>query len=101
MSEKPRLAVLANGPYYLLNDLQASPVPNLVRSSVEAEPPARPPKVLVTDSGPYAVCGGIELMSVEFGEGASREHYTLCRCGASANKPFCDGSHWRIGFKDP
>jgi hypothetical protein len=35
------------------------------------------------------------------GEGASREHYTLCRCGASKNKPFCDGTHWHIGFKDP
>jgi CDGSH-type Zn-finger protein len=68
---------------------------------VEAEPPARPPKVVVTDNGPYAVQGGIELMNVEFGDGASREHYTLCRCGASANKPFCDGSHWRIEFRDP
>ena len=68
---------------------------------VEAQPPARPPGVTVTDSGPYAVSGGIELMNVRFGEGASREHYALCRCGGSKNKPFCDGSHWHIGFKDP
>ena len=67
----------------------------------EAAPPTRPPQVLVTDNGPYAVSGGIELMGVQFGDGASREHYTLCRCGASANKPFCDGSHWRVGFRDP
>ena len=67
----------------------------------EAAPPARPPQVLVTDNGPYAVSGGIELMGVRFGDGASREHYTLCRCGASANKPFCDGSHWRVAFRDP
>jgi CDGSH-type Zn-finger protein len=67
----------------------------------EARMPERPPKVVVTDDGPYAVSGGVELANVEFGEGASREHYTLCRCGASANKPFCDGSHWRIKFRDP
>jgi CDGSH-type Zn-finger protein len=68
---------------------------------VEAAPPPRPPMVTVTDHGPYAVTGGIELVDVKFGDGASREHYTLCRCGASKNKPFCDGSHWEIGFKDP
>ena len=68
---------------------------------VEGASVARPPKVVVTDNGPYAVSGGIDLVNQEFGDGASREHYTLCRCGASANKPFCDGSHWRIEFRDP
>ena len=67
----------------------------------EAVPQARSPKVVVTDHGPYAVSGGMELPGVAFGEGASREHYTLCRCGASHNKPFCDGSHWEVGFRDP
>src|SRR5213075_1430360 len=33
MADKPRIACIPNGPYYLLNDMQASPVPNLVRSS--------------------------------------------------------------------
>jgi CDGSH-type Zn-finger protein len=68
---------------------------------VEAPPPQRPPMVTVTDNGPYAVTGGVELMGVKLGDGASAEHYTLCRCGASKNKPFCDGSHWEVGFKDP
>ena len=68
---------------------------------VEAEPPQRAPMVTVTDNGPYAITGGIELMGVKLGDGASAEHYTLCRCGASKNKPFCDGSHWEVGFKDP
>src|SRR6266446_1666568 len=35
MSERPRIACLSNGPYYLLNDMQASPVPKLVRASGE------------------------------------------------------------------
>jgi hypothetical protein len=60
----------------------------------------REPMVNITDDGPYAVTGAIELIGVTFGEGASKEHYTLCRCGASKNKPFCDGSHWSIGFRD-
>ena len=68
---------------------------------VEADAPERPPMVTVTDNGPYAVTGGIELMGAKFGQGGSTEHYTLCRCGASKNKPFCDGSHWNVGFRDP
>ncbi|MGH3605490.1 MAG: CDGSH iron-sulfur domain-containing protein, partial [Pseudonocardiaceae bacterium] len=34
-------------------------------------------------------------------EGASAEHYALCRCGHSQNKPFCSGMHYYINFADP
>jgi CDGSH-type Zn-finger protein len=68
---------------------------------VEQRPEERPPAVTVCDDGPYAITGGVELMGVTFGDGASSEHYTLCRCGGSNNKPFCDGTHWKIGFRDP
>ena len=67
----------------------------------EAAPPPRPPMITVTDNGPYAVAGGVELVGVQFGKGAPTEHYTLCRCGVSKNKPFCDGSHWDANFRDP
>ncbi len=30
-----------------------------------------------------------------------QERIALCRCGASRNKPFCDGSHGQVGFQDP
>ena len=51
-------------------------------------------------NGPYEVCGGIELC-VEDDSGLSGDDpYYLCRCGASENKPFCDGSHKGIGFTD-
>jgi CDGSH-type Zn-finger protein len=67
---------------------------------VEHRDQDRAPMVTATRNGPYAVTGGIELIGQERAEGASLEHYTLCRCGASKNKPFCDGSHWSVGFKD-
>jgi len=62
----------------------------------------RNPMVTVSKNGPYHITGGIELLGegVEFGEGASMEHYALCRCGASENKPFCDGAHRNINFND-
>ncbi|MEE9301850.1 MAG: CDGSH iron-sulfur domain-containing protein [Alphaproteobacteria bacterium] len=68
--------------------------------SVEHRDQDRPPQVTVTKDGPYAVTGGIELAGQPRGEGASLEHYTLCRCGGSKNKPFCDGTHWSIKFRD-
>ncbi len=46
------------------------------------------------------VTGNAELVGEEFGQGASKGQYTLCRCGASKNKPFCDGSHWATKFED-
>jgi len=62
----------------------------------------RNPMVTVSKDGPYLITGGVELIgdNIEFGDGASKEHYTLCRCGASQNKPFCDGMHRAINFKD-
>lgn len=62
----------------------------------------RNPTVTVLKNGPYHITGGIELIgeNIQFGEGASKEHYTLCRCGASENKPFCDGAHKSSNFND-
>jgi CDGSH-type Zn-finger protein len=61
----------------------------------------REPLVTVTKDGPYAVTGGIEIVGHRGrAEEVSEEHCTLCRCGSSKNKPFCDGTHWSIGFKD-
>jgi CDGSH-type Zn-finger protein len=67
---------------------------------VEYRDQDREPAIKVSKNGPYYVTGWIGLEDVEWGEGASREHYTLCRCGASRNKPFCSGQHWNIKFSD-
>lgn len=65
----------------------------------EATDPPRKAAVTISKDGPYEVVG-VQLAGQTWGEGASKERYTLCRCGASKNKPFCDGSHWSAGFKD-
>jgi len=62
--------------------------------------------VTVTRDGPYRVTGAIPLFDPSGGQvarnqGASLEHYALCRCGHSQNKPFCSGMHWYIQFHDP
>lgn len=58
------------------------------------------PVIMIAPNGPYAVKGGVELRGCPWGEGASQEHYDLCRCGQSKNKPFCDGSHWSTKFDE-
>ena len=60
----------------------------------------------ITQDGPYRVTGGIGLTDatgadVPRAAGSSREHYALCRCGHSQNKPFCSGMHWYVEFRDP
>ena len=48
--------------------------------------------------GPLWVRGGVQLIAADGFEYEVRNRMTLCRCGASQNKPFCDGSHASIGF---
>lgn len=50
-------------------------------------------------SGPIWLKGGIAVISGDGFQYEVRNRVTLCRCGASKNKPFCDGSHAAIGFK--
>ena len=68
---------------------------------VESREAQRDPSITVCKDGPYEVAGGVQLPGQPLGKGASTNRFTLCRCGASKNKPFCDGTHWSIGFKDP
>jgi CDGSH-type Zn-finger protein/uncharacterized Fe-S cluster protein YjdI len=57
----------------------------------EAPPPVN--LIAVREAGPYAVRADLRL------NGSSGSYRaTLCRCGASKNKPFCDGSHHEVGF---
>ena len=59
-----------------------------------------PAAIFVSPNGPYVVTGGPQLLDTPRGVHASKERFTLCRCGGSQNKPFCDGSHWNNDFTD-
>jgi CDGSH-type Zn-finger protein/truncated hemoglobin YjbI len=66
----------------------------------------REPVIEVSQDGPYRITGGIPLVDhaghpEHRNAGASLEHYSLCRCGKSRNKPFCSGMHWYADFHDP
>lgn len=54
-------------------------------------------------NGPYVISGDVSELALKDGAGNPYEFkgskVFLCRCGASANKPFCDGAHTKIGFK--
>jgi CDGSH-type Zn-finger protein len=51
-----------------------------------------------SENGPYLVSGAVCLADVDGREVPHGDHIALCRCGASKNKPFCDGMHVAIGF---
>ena len=60
----------------------------------------RYPAIRIAKNESYDVVGGCELVDPDGNNPESKEHYTLCRCGHSKNKPFCDGQHWYVDFKD-
>lgn len=67
-------------------------------ASVEPELPQR---IAIIDDGPLYVQGGIPLEAVDGDVYEVLNRMSLCRCGASKNKPYCDGTHTEIGFRDP
>ncbi|MFN4246193.1 MAG: (4Fe-4S)-binding protein [Flavipsychrobacter sp.] len=56
--------------------------------------------VEVAANGPLLVYGNITIKNKNGEEVKKNKVTALCRCGASGNKPYCDGTHVKIGFKD-
>lgn len=68
------------------------------------EPQLEPSIGLIEDpaqgcSGPIWLRGGVQLIGADGFEYEVRNRMTLCRCGASENKPFCDGAHAKVKFR--
>ena len=56
--------------------------------------------IQATENGPYQVTGNVKIVDADGNEypiRAGRPAY-LCRCGGSQTKPFCDGTHSKVGF---
>lgn len=61
-------------------------------------------QVSVRKNGPYLIQGDLAELNLTDADGnpydfAGKSMTALCRCGASATKPFCDGQHAKIGFE--
>ena len=56
-------------------------------------------KIDARPNGPYVVTGSIELRDTNGNVLATQDRTVLCRCGAFTKKPFCDGTHSKIGFQ--
>ena len=58
------------------------------------------PTITPSDNGPYLVRGPVEIVDPDGGRfTVTGGTVALCRCGASSTKPFCDGTHAKIGFQ--
>jgi CDGSH-type Zn-finger protein len=71
---------------------------------MEEAPPPPPLRLKVMDDGALQLRGDLSQIRVVDGEGqqfdfGERRTVLLCRCGQSQNKPFCDSSHERTGFR--
>ncbi len=61
------------------------------------------PTIQTRANGPYLVKGAVHVVDSEGKEFTlSGDTFALCRCGHSSSKPFCDGTHNKVGFQsDP
>jgi CDGSH-type Zn-finger protein len=67
----------------------------------EATPEDRPVTITARNNGPFRVEGPFRVVDADGTEYdvPAGKAVSLCRCGASTKKPFCDGTHSRIGFE--
>ncbi len=56
-------------------------------------------EIKATKNGPYLIAGNVVFKDAQGNEKPIERMVALCRCGQSANKPFCDGTHKKINFE--
>ena len=70
------------------------------RDGGAAEPVPEVNVVVPDPDGPFYLSGDVEVVAQDSAPVVRDTRIALCRCGATKNRPFCDGSHWDAGFDD-
>ena len=61
-----------------------------------------PVEIKVRENGPYKITGPVTILDADgktYQAGGDGRPIALCRCGGSTTKPFCDGTHSKVGFE--
>jgi CDGSH-type Zn-finger protein len=69
------------------------------RYGIEKEKSMSDPSIQILPKGPYLIAGKFALLDASGNKMEAGEKIALCRCGASTKKPFCDGTHSKVGFE--
>lgn len=101
---RPWVAVDAAGADAVAATVEACPTGALRYRRLDGGPQEEPPAETTIEArpnGPLFVRGRVRIVDHDGRVIREDTRLALCRCGASENKPFCDGSHRRIRFKAP
>ena len=101
---RPQVAVGAASPERVAEAVLACPTGALHFRRLDGRPPEHPDEPATVEprpnNGPLFVHGHVRIVDPDGQLVREDTRVALCRCGGSENKPFCDGSHRRIGFPD-
>lgn len=103
VGEKPWIAIENAGADEIAHAVEKCPTGALTYERTDGAPDEEAPSqttVIPWPNGPLMVRGNIAVRDARGNLFTAGPRFTLCRCGASQNQPFCDLSHRRIGFRN-
>lgn len=102
-NEKPWIKIDAASTEALVKQVKQCPSGALhyyMNAEENKEAESKETKVNVLENGPLLVHGNLNISYKDGTEETKNKSTAFCRCGASQNKPFCDGAHSKVNFKD-
>jgi uncharacterized Fe-S cluster protein YjdI len=100
--KKPWVSIEGAGTEEIMRVIDRCPSGALTYRKAEVADAAEQPsgRIRVLKNGPLLVEGSCTLIDARGIEDGKAAPFALCRCGGSGKKPFCDGTHTKIGFDD-